>query len=389
MSPSPAKATENDALLKRSNLRTSERSTLEEFGSLALTVVEDSITHEPVVLHDLTGPVMLMDDDPDLLERRDSLYSVVSNTAKVSDLQSENDSGGQATISSEIAIMAKNLIGCGSLSLCNGIALCANAPSAIWAGNFWILILGAIFGYFCWLIAKVCNITGRTTYRGIWQETVGSRGSMAVSIVNGLKAGLANLAYTCILADTTLSLFLSAGYNVPRGVCLLIVTFCFILPLCLLKNLHVLAPFSVLGTAGIVFTAGAMLIRYKDGSYEPGGKYFDDIDSSLQPMFGTVNNAWSADILPFVCMAYEVSNFASLGIAEHECVVCILMLFVLTGIRDALQCGTFLYRAERQEFATIWGSSFTVFWFDSTPVCGNREHWISYVWRQLCRLHSK
>ncbi|KAL7506727.1 hypothetical protein ACHAXN_003971 [Cyclotella atomus] len=201
--------------------------------------------------------------------------------------------------------MAKNLIGCGSLSLCNGIALCANAPSAIWAGNFWILILGAIFGYFCWLIAKVCNITGRTTYRGIWQETVGSRGSMAVSIVNGLKAGLANLAYTCILADTTLSLFLSAGYNVPRGVCLLIVTFCFILPLCLLKNLHVLAPFSVLGTAGIVFTAGAMLIRYKDGSYEPGGKYFDDIDSSLQPMFGTVNNAWSADILPFVCMAYE------------------------------------------------------------------------------------
>jgi hypothetical protein len=264
MSPSP---TENDALLKCSNLCTSERSNMEEYGSLALAVVEDSVTHEPVVLHDLTGPVMLM-DDPELLERRDSLYSVVSHTTKVSELQPENDPSGQATISSEVAIMAKNLIGCGSLSLCNGIALCANAPNAIWAGNFWILILGAIFGYFCWLIAKVCDITGRTTYRGIWQETVGSRGSMAVSIVNGLKAGLANLAYACILADTTLSLFLSAGYNVPRGLCLLIVTCCFILPLCLLKNLHVLAPFSVLGTAGIVFTAAAMLIRYRDGSYK-------------------------------------------------------------------------------------------------------------------------
>jgi hypothetical protein len=43
---------------------------------------------------------------------------------------------------------------------------------------------------------------------------------------------------------------------------------------------------------------------------KPGGKYFDDIDLSLQPMFGTVNNAWSADILPFVCMAYEVILFA-------------------------------------------------------------------------------
>lgn len=306
MPPTPDnEQTEKDTLLKCNDLRTSERSTMEEYGSLAVAVVQHDVTHEPMVLHDLTGPVMLL-DDPELLERHDSLYSVVSHTTKVSELHHEDDSGGQATIASEVAIMVKNLIGCGSLSLCNGIALCANAPNAIWAGNFWILVLGAIFGYFCWLIAKVCDMTRRTTYRGIWQDTVGNRGSMTVSIVNGLKAGLANLAYTCILTDTTMSLFLSAGYNVSRGACLLFVTFCFILPLCLLKNLHVLAPFSVLGTSGIVFTAVAMFVRYQDGSYQDGGKYFKDIDSSLQPMFGSVNNAWSTSILPFVCMSYEV-----------------------------------------------------------------------------------
>jgi hypothetical protein len=306
MKQSTAESNENQTLLKHCSLPTSNRSTMEEYGSIAVAVVQDETTHEPMVLHDLTGPVMLL-ENPELLERHDSLYSVISHTAKVSELQHEQDSGGQATISSEVAIMAKNLIGCGSLSLCNGIALCANAPNAIWAGNFWILVLGGVFGYFCWLIAKICSLTGRSTYRGIWQETVGSRGSMVVSIVNGLKAGLANLAYTTILADTTKSLILSTGYDISRGVCLMTVTCCFILPLCLLKNLHVLAPFSVLGTAGVVFTAISMFIRYWDGSYEPGGAYFEDIVPSRQPSFGTDNNAWTPRILPFVCMAYEVS----------------------------------------------------------------------------------
>lgn len=153
----------------------------------------------------------------------------------------------------------------------------------------------------------MCDLTGRTTYRGIWQETVGSRGSMAVSIVNGLKASQANLAFTIILTDTAMTLFLSMGYHVSREVCLLLVTICFILPLCMLKNLHVLAPFSVLGTAGVVFTAIAMFVRYYDGSYQPGGQYFEDISPALRPVFGTVNNTWSAGILPFVCITYEVS----------------------------------------------------------------------------------
>lgn len=301
-------ATEKGSLLKLSDLRTSERSTMEEYGSLAVAIVQNDVTHEPMVLHDLAGPVMLL-DAPELLERHDSLYSVVSHTTKVGDLQHEDDGGGQATLASEVAIMAKNLIGCGSLSLCNGIALCANAPNAVWASCFWLLLLGLVFGYFCWIIAQICDVTGRTTYRGIWQDTVGSRGSMAVSIVNGLKAGLANLAYTCILTDTAASLFLSAGYNISRGASLLIVT-CFVLPLCLLKNLHVLAPFSVLGTLGIVLTVAAMFIRYRDGSYMPGGQYFADIDASHQPVFGTVNNAWTTDVFPFICMAYEARLFS-------------------------------------------------------------------------------
>ena len=131
---------------------------------------------------------------------------------------------------------------------------------------------------------------------------------MLVSIINGLKATGANLAYATILADTTSTLLLSAGiqHDLPRNTCLLLVTGLFVLPLCLLKNLAVLAPFSLLGTFGIILTAVAMAVRYFDGSYAPGGQYHDHIDVSLRPIFGTKNNTWSLEILPFVCMVYEV-----------------------------------------------------------------------------------
>ena len=90
---------------------------------------------------------------------------------------------------------------------------------------------------------------------------------MAVSIANALKAALADLAYASILSDTLKSLFLAMGLHVPRTACLLLITLGAILPLCLLKNLHVLAPFSIIGTTGIVVTAASMAIRYLDGSY--------------------------------------------------------------------------------------------------------------------------
>jgi amino acid permease len=222
-------------------------------------------------------------------------------------LPPSEDPVGQATIPSEIASMAKNLIGCGCLSLSNGIARCANNSRALWTANSWIVLLGFIFGYFCYLIAKICHLTGRTTYRGIWEETVGHRGSVAVSVANALKAAMADLAYATILSDTLKSLLLGFfGWEVPRVSCLLLITGCAILPLCLLKSLNVLAPFSLLGTAGVVFTAGSMVVRYLDGSYQVGGKFHNDIPGEYLPRFGGVDESWSTAILPFVCMVYEV-----------------------------------------------------------------------------------
>mmetsp|Transcript_8925 Transcript_8925/g.24733 ORF Transcript_8925/g.24733 Transcript_8925/m.24733 type:complete len:478 (-) Transcript_8925:1507-2940(-) len=229
----------------------------------------------------------------------DATFSLPGSTASIRDFS------GNATIFNEIINMSKNLIGAAVFSLSGGIAMCANAPGAILPAALWMAVLGAAFGYFCWLIGKICKYTYQVTYRELWRDTVGETGSMVVPLVNALKAGLGNLAYSAILSQTAVSLCGTVGLDVSRITCLLVVTVTLILPLCLLKSLSVLAPLSALGTAGIIFTAISMTIRYLDGSYTPGGRFYDDIDDDYTPVFGTYNGAWGLGILPLACMAYE------------------------------------------------------------------------------------
>jgi hypothetical protein len=217
---------------------------------------------------------------------------------------SVRDLSGDATILSEVFNISKNLVGGGVLSLSGGMALYSNNPIGILSAAFWIVLLGAVFGYFCLLIAKVCKLTKAATYRECWEETVGDAGGLAVSLVNATKAALGNLAYSTILSQTFASLFQTIGWNISRIECLLAITIFVILPLCMLKNLHVLAPFSILGTAGVLLTAAAMVIRCVDGSYQEGGRFYKEIGEMLRPEFGTTNHALSVQALPFICMVF-------------------------------------------------------------------------------------
>lgn len=102
------------------------------------------------------------------------------------------------------------------------------------------------------------------------------------------KTVCASLAYSMILADTFRSIFATAGLSLTRTKTLLSVTSILLLPLCLLKNLSSLAPFSLLGVIGMGYTAIAMGIRYFTGAYAfPNGAFLPDVPAQLQPAFGT------------------------------------------------------------------------------------------------------
>lgn len=282
------------------------------------------------------------------------------------DTAATNSSSG-GSVGQVIAGMTKNLIGCGALSLSNGLALFYTPKTSlalcIVVACLTIYGMAVIFGYYCWLIGSICATTKQSTYRAIWDTSLQrlrnsnttsndcSNGSSTtttkattaassipssndngsaifVAISNTLKASLATLAYSSILTDTVLKLLESLygpSSSNHRTQCLLVITITTLLPLCLFRNIQFLAPCSIIGTLGIVMTTMIMLLRSIDGTYDAnGGIYYRDLPPQYQPSFYTTTNTtdtnstnehqsssslWSSSslaILPFVCMVYEV-----------------------------------------------------------------------------------
>jgi hypothetical protein len=180
---------------------------------------------------------------------------------------------GDVPITNQVFNLIKNLVGCGVLALPSGIGAFASAPSGIYPAALVNAIMAAIFGYYFLLIGKVCRMVGAVSYREAWDETMGQdkRYSYAIAAVNAAKPGLCNIAYSMILADSFKSILEGFGYTISRTSVLFLITIVALLPLCLLKNLKALAPFSILGSFGMLLTAIAMGVRYFDGSYDPNG----------------------------------------------------------------------------------------------------------------------
>lgn len=108
-----------------------------------------------------------------------------------------------------------------------------------------------------------------------------------------------------VLGDTFSALFTTIGMSVSRQTSLIGLTLVVLLPLCLLKNLSSLAPFSLAGIAGMLYTAVAMAIRYFDGSYsDPTSGFALDVAESLRPAIGTkgASAVFSSNAFILICM---------------------------------------------------------------------------------------
>lgn len=207
--------------------------------------------------------------------------------------------GGDATISSTVFNLVKAIVGVGVLSLPAGVAAFGDAPSAVIPAVTLIAVIGILSGYGFALIGKVCAYTGATSYRDAWAKSVGPRTSWIPAYSATIKTFLACLAISMVLADTFSNLL-----SMPRTTALLGVTLSVLLPLCLQKSLAALAPFSLLGVLGMLYTALAMAMRYLDKSYAANGKLLGSVAESLRPSFGTKGweSVFSPSSLILVCM---------------------------------------------------------------------------------------
>eukprot|EP00970_Alexandrium_tamarense_P002730 scaffold387_cov195-Alexandrium_tamarense.AAC.10 len=188
---------------------------------------------------------------------------------------------------------------------CVGIAAFGDAPSAAIPASILIATIGAIAAYNFSLIGRLCAITGATSYRGAWEKSVGPSTAWIPAVSCVVKTFFAILAYSMVLGDTFSALFTTIGMNVSRQTSLIGLTLVVLLPLCLLKNLSSLAPFSLAGIAGMLYTAVAMAIRYFDGSYsDPTSGFALDVAESLRPAIGTkgASAVFSSNAFILICM---------------------------------------------------------------------------------------
>ncbi|KAL3816951.1 hypothetical protein ACHAXA_001779 [Cyclostephanos tholiformis] len=212
--------------------------------------------------------------------------------------------GGTASVPNEIFNLVKSIVGAGVLSLPAGIAAFGDAPTAAIPAILIIALIGAFSAYGFSLIGRVCSYTGARTYRDAWSRSVGDGSSWLPAVTVTFKTCFAILSYSMILADTGRSLLSSAGYSASRNAALFGITITTLLPLCLIRDLGGLAPFSLVGVAGMFYTALAMAARYLRGSYAIGGGYAADVASSLRPRFGDVGamGAFGPNVFILVCM---------------------------------------------------------------------------------------
>lgn len=198
-----------------------------------------------------------------------------------------------------------------------GIAAFGDAPSAIIPATILITLIGGISAYGFSLIGRVCSYTGSQSYRDAWSQSVGDSTSWIPAATCTFKTCFAVLSYSMILADTIRALLFTAGIETTRTLALLGITSTTLLPLCLLKNLSSLAPFSLMGIAGMFYTAIAMAIRYLGGAYKlgvpavkrgnaavPAGKYLADVAANYKPTFGDVGaaGALSPNVFILICL---------------------------------------------------------------------------------------
>lgn len=148
---------------------------------------------------------------------------------------------GTATIPQEVFNLVKGIVGVGALSLPAGIAVFADSPAGLGPALFLVAAMGILSAVGFATIGRVCAYTGATSYRQAWSLSVGPSTSWIPSWSATLKTSMACLAYSMVLADTFCSLLGST----QRTAVLLGLTVAILLPLCWLKDLASLSPFSL------------------------------------------------------------------------------------------------------------------------------------------------
>jgi len=213
--------------------------------------------------------------------------------------------GGTASVSSEIFNLIKTIVGAGVLGLPSGIAAFGNSPSAVIPAVLLMAVIGSLSAFGFATIGIVCGKTGALSFRDAWSKTVGERSAWMPALACTLVTACSVLTYSMILSDTIPALLHTVlpHLALSRSQALLGVTGTLLLPLCLKKDLRSLAPFSLVGVFGMLYTAVVMVSRCLGHSYTSvldtgveANALLTSLGPALRPAFG--QRGWKAALSP-------------------------------------------------------------------------------------------
>lgn len=179
---------------------------------------------------------------------------------------------GGATVTPTVFNIVKSIVGAGVLGLPAGIAAFGNHPSALLPATALLIGIGCLAARGFVTIGTVCSHTQATSYQQAWSRSVSEDTAWLPTTACTLVTTFAVLCYSMILRDTIPALAESLlGVVLPKEATLVTFTGMVLLPLCLMRTLSKLAPFSLLGILGMVYTCTIMLVRWGTGAYSGTG----------------------------------------------------------------------------------------------------------------------
>ncbi|KAJ1445204.1 transmembrane amino acid transporter protein-domain-containing protein [Pelagophyceae sp. CCMP2097] len=211
--------------------------------------------------------------------------------------------------------LAKNIIGSGVLALPAGVAAFSDSRLALGPAVSLIVVLGVLSAYCFTLVGRACAALGSRTYRGAWERAVGEDSGWLITLLCVFKCLTGCLAYTIILGDTGTSLARTyvggpLGTIFGRRDALLgILGASVLLPLALLESLAALAPASLLGLAGMLYTTAFCVLRACDGTYAAGGRLRAALPVARLPVFGNAVDGPSALVLVSMLATAYVAHY--------------------------------------------------------------------------------
>ncbi len=210
-----------------------------------------------------------------------------SLSAPVPSKAEKGDGNKGSSVGTSTFNLIKNILGAGVLSLPSGVGAFSKNPYALVPAGALTMALGSLSAYCFTLIARVCALNKVDTYGQAWEKAVGKKTAWMVPFACTFKTFCACTAYSIIIGDSFSSLFgATPGFPAllaKRTNVIAWMTTTILLPLCMLKSFAPLAPFSLLGILGTMFTAGVLALRLFDGSYAPGGQFYQAIAANLRP----------------------------------------------------------------------------------------------------------